>query len=55
MEVLQRLLAALTGWSRPRQSVRTHTKKQAHGPRWSQHRPRRIDEYRRKRHPRRRR
>ncbi len=52
MEILQCLLAALTCWSRPRQSVRTHTKKQAHGPRWSRHRPRRIKEYRRKRHQR---
>ena len=50
MGILQGLLGALIGWSRPRQSVRTHTKNQAHGPRWSQHRPRRIEEYRRKRH-----
>lgn len=50
MQILQCLLAALTGWSRPRQSVSTHTKNQAHGPRWSRHRPRRINKYRRKRH-----
>lgn len=50
MEILQCLLAALTGWYRLRQSVRTHTKNQAHGPWWSRHRSRRIEEYRRKRH-----
>ena len=50
MEILQCLLSALTGWSRPRQSVRTHTRNQAYGRRWSRHRPRRIREYRRKRH-----
>lgn len=39
----------LTGWSRSRQSVRTHTRNQAYGRGWSRHRPRRIERYARKR------
>lgn len=48
MEILQRLFDALIGWSRPRESVRTHTRNQAYGRGWSRHRRRRIKEYRRK-------
>jgi len=48
MDLLHSFWTALTTWSR-RQSVRTHTRNQAHGPRWSQHRRRRIQEYTRKR------
>ncbi len=38
---------ALTGSASPDQlkRVRCHTKMQAYGPRWSQHRPRVVDEY----------
>ena len=49
MGILQCLLGALTGWIRPRQSVRDHTGFQAYGRRWSRHRPRRIEKYRRSR------
>ena len=49
MEILQCLLGVLTGWWRPRQSVRSHGKYQAYGRRWSRHRPRRIERYRRSR------
>jgi hypothetical protein len=49
MGILQSLMDALAGWLSPRRSVRSHTKNQAYGPRWSQHRPRRIDGYARRR------
>ena len=49
MGMLQSLLGALTGWWRPRQSVGSHRKYQAFGRRWSKHRPRRIERYRRSR------
>ena len=42
------LIAALFG-RRPRQAVQPHTRNQAFGPRWSRHRPRRIDKYTRTR------
>lgn len=50
MNVLLSLLTAITGWCSPRSSVRTHEKNQAHGPRWSCHRRRRIGAYRRRHH-----
>lgn len=49
MVILQALIDALTGWLRPRRSVRGHTKSQAYGPSWSRHRGRRIKRYRRQR------
>ncbi len=42
------LIGALFGCP-PRQPVRPHTRNQAFGPRWSQHRPRRINKYTRAR------
>ena len=48
MGFLQRLLRTLTALSRPRQPVRSHTRNQAHGRRWSRHRRRRIEQYVRK-------
>ena len=49
MSILQRLRAGLFGWLRPPQRVRDHDRQQAYGPRWSRHRPRRIERYSRRR------
>jgi hypothetical protein len=49
MELLQALIDALAGLFGWRQDIPGHRKQQAYGPRWSQHRPRHIHTYRRKR------
>jgi hypothetical protein len=49
MEILRLLLAFLTGSAHSGQGVRSHTKRQAVGPRWSRHQPRHIAPYTRQR------
>jgi hypothetical protein len=46
LTALIEMLAALFGF---RQPVRGHNKRQAYGPRWSKHRPRKINGYKRRR------
>jgi hypothetical protein len=43
------LMDALAGLFGRHQGVRGHHKNQAYGPRWSEHRPRRINQYHRRR------
>jgi hypothetical protein len=47
MNLLEQLFHLLTGWWRPQQAVRRHTRQQAYGPCWSRHRLRRISGYNR--------
>ena len=45
----QWLVGVIAAWRRFRQPVKRHLRRQAHGPRWSLHRPRRIGPYTRRR------
>ena len=49
MNVLTALFEALAALFGSRKTVRPHTKRQAYGPGWSKHRPRKINGYKRKR------
>ena len=49
MGILQSIINALAALFGARQDVRTHDRQQAYGRRWSRHRPRRINGYKRKR------
>ena len=49
MGFLQSLIHAFDAWLRPRQGVRGHERRVAHGPRWSRRRPSPIGPYSRRR------
>ena len=49
MRLVQSLIEALASWLRPRDSISSHTRNQAYGPRWSRHRSREIGRYVRRR------
>ncbi|NOX57611.1 MAG: hypothetical protein GXP29_01970 [Planctomycetes bacterium] len=49
MNIITQLFDAIGDLLRRSESVRAHRKRQAHGPRWSRHRSRRIEPYRRRR------
>ena len=49
MGILQAIIEAIATLFGARQDISGHHKQQAIGPRWTKHRPRRIDRYRRRR------